>query len=80
MYLILLLAWSLKISSSTMQVEGARTDVALSFDTILAHAAFGPINGAFVIGFVAVFYAAVFYGSMRVDMSDTELAHGSVHV
>ena len=80
MYLILLLAWSLKISSSTMQVEGAKTDVALSFDTILAHAAFGPINGAFVIGFIAVFYAAVLYGSMRVDMSDTELAHGSVHV
>ncbi|MCF3639910.1 DUF2270 domain-containing protein [Rhizobium sp. TRM95111] len=80
MYLILLLAWGLKISSSSMQIEGAKADVALSFDTILAHAAFGPINGAAVLGFVAVFYAAIVYGSLRVDMSDTELAHGSVHV
>lgn len=80
MYLILLLAWGLRISSSSMQVEGAKTDTVLSFDTVLAHAAFGPVSGAVVVGFVAVFYAVIFYGSLHVDMSDKELAHGSVHV
>ena len=33
-----------------------------------------------VIGLVAVFYAVIIYFSLKVDMSDSELAHGSVHV
>ena len=81
MYLILLLAWGLKISSSSMQTEGtAGADIALSFDRVLANASFGPVGGGAVLALVAVFYAAIAYGSLRVDMSDSELAHGEVHV
>jgi uncharacterized membrane protein len=81
MYLILLLAWALKISSSTMQGQtGTGKDIALAFEHVVAKAALGPIPGGFVLGFLAVFYAAVAYFSLKVDMSDTELAHGSVHV
>lgn len=81
MYLILLLAWGLKISSSSMQTpEAPGRDIALAFEHVVANAAFGPIGGGVVLAAVALFYALIAYGSMRVDLSDTELAHGSVHV
>lgn len=81
MYLILLLAWALKISSSTMQTPaGAGRDIALAFEHVVANAAFGPVPGGVVLGIVALFYAGIGYGSLKVDMSDTELAHGEVHV
>ncbi|WP_411037075.1 DUF2270 domain-containing protein [Shinella sp. BYT-45] len=81
MYLILLLAWALKISSSTMQTQaGSGKDIALAFEHVVANAALGPVPGGFVLGFVALFYAGIAYCSLKVDMSDTELAHGSVHV
>jgi len=81
MYLILLLAWALKISSSTMQTQaGAGKDIALAVEHVVANAALGPVPGGVVLGFVALLYAAIGYFSLKVDMSDTELAHGSVHV
>ncbi len=81
LYLILLLAWALKISSSTMQnPEGHGRDIALAFEHVVANAALGPVPGAIVLCFVALFYAAIVYCSLKADMSDTELAHGSVHV
>jgi uncharacterized membrane protein len=81
MYLILLLAWGLKISSSSMQTGTATgADTAMSFERVLGNAALGPVNGGVVIAIVAVFFAFIAYGSLRVDMSDSELAHGEVHV
>lgn len=81
MYLILLLAWALKISSSSMQAQGSSgRDIALAFENVVAHAALGPIGGVVVLVGVALFYALIVYGSLRVDMSDSELTHGSVHV
>lgn len=81
MYLILLLAWGLKISSSSMQTpEAPGRDIALAFGHVVANAALGPIGGGVVLAVVGLFYALVAYGSLRVDLSDTELAHGSVHV
>ncbi|MGQ3209565.1 MAG: DUF2270 domain-containing protein [Shinella sp.] len=81
MYLILLLAWALKISSSMMQKPAtAGRDMALAIEHVVANAALGPVPGLAVIGLVAVFYVVIAYFSLKVDMSDTELAHGSVHV
>ena len=81
MYLILLLAWLLKISSSSMQtLQTPGKDSALSLEHVVANAALGPIGGVYVLVFIALFYAGIAYGSMKVDLSDTELAHGSVHV
>ena len=81
MYLILLLAWALKISSSTMQTPaGSGRDIALAFEHVVANAAFGPVPGSVILVLVALFYAAVVYGSLKVDMADSELAHGEVHV
>ena len=81
MYLILLLAWALKISSSTMQQPAAASrDITLDVGHVVANAALGPVPGAVVIGFVVLFYGVIAYFSLKVDMSDSELAHGSVHV
>ena len=81
MYLILLLAWALKISSSTLQRPAtAGRDMTLAFDHVVANAALGPVPGGVVIALVALFYAVVAYFSFTVKMSDSELAHGSVHV
>ncbi len=81
MYLILLLAWALKISSSTLQRPAtAGRDMTLAVEHVVANAALGPVPGGVVIGFVALFYAVVIYFSLRVKMSDSELAYGSVHV
>ncbi|MBN9053021.1 MAG: DUF2270 domain-containing protein [Rhizobiales bacterium] len=81
MYLILLLAWALKISSSTMQIQaGQGKDIALAFEHVVANAALGPVPGGVVLVCVALFYAAIAYGSLRVNMTDSELAHGEVHV
>ena len=81
MYLILLLAWALKISSSTLQRPATMgRDMTLAFEHVVANAALGPVPGGVVIAFVLLFYVVILYFSMKVDMSDTELAHGSVHV
>ncbi|WP_337183121.1 DUF2270 domain-containing protein [Shinella sp.] len=81
MYLILLLAWALKISSSTMQIQaGKGKDIALAFEHVVANAALGPVPGSVVLVCVALFHAAIAYGSLRVNMTDSELAYGEVHV
>ena len=81
MYLILLLAWALKISSSTLQRPATMgRDMTLALEHVVANAALGPVPGGVVIAFVAVFYAVIAYFSFTVKMSDSELAHGSVHV
>ena len=81
MYLILLLAWALKISSSTLQGPAtAGRDMTLAFEHVVANAALGPVPGGVVIALVALFYAVIAYFSLTVKMSDSELAHGSVHV
>ena len=81
LYLILLLAWALKISSSMMQRPAtAGKDMTLAFEQVVANAALGPGPGGAGIVLVLLLYAVIVYFSLKVDMSDSELAHGSVHV
>ncbi len=58
----------------------AGRDITLALEHVVANAALGPVPGGVVIFLVLLFYAAIAYFSLRADMSDTELAHGSVHV
>ena len=60
MFLILLLAWVLKIASPKLQ-EGASADTATPIGTIVGNAALGPIPGWAVIVVVAIFYAALLW-------------------
>ena len=80
MYLILLLAWSLKISSSTMTDGTGTFDVALSFRQVLANAALGPVPGGVVITLVTALYAVMLAGALHFDRSDVDRPKGEAHV
>ncbi|WP_246752988.1 DUF2270 domain-containing protein [Sinorhizobium sp. BG8] len=80
MYLILLLAWALKISSSTMQSGGQNDEAGLSIERVLANATLGPINGGVVIGAVAIAYVLILYGALVVGRSEKDGDEGDVHV
>lgn len=80
MYLILLLAWALKISSPVLQPDGSETRHVRSIGDVAANAALGPISGWLVIGAVALFYVVMVYASVHKEPGEGELAHGEVHV
>ncbi|MEK1890733.1 MAG: DUF2270 domain-containing protein [Phyllobacterium sp.] len=61
MFLILLLAWILKISTPKLQNDGAVHDVAGSLREIVTNAGFGPLPGWLVIAGVLAFYCCLAY-------------------
>lgn len=79
MFLILLLAWLLKISSALLQPAGAATDAHGPNVDLLASAQLGPVSGWVIIGAVAVFYCAI--ASLLVHPAGHAVPHdGKVHV
>jgi uncharacterized membrane protein len=80
MFLILLMAWVLKISSPKLHILGARQEMTESFGEIVQNAALGPIPGWAVLAFVAMFFGWVAYACFRSPEYTGELAHGDVHV
>lgn len=64
MFLILGLAWVLKIMSPDLQ-QGAALDPGRPIEVAIAHAAIGPIPGLLVLGLVVVFFAALAVASLR---------------
>jgi uncharacterized membrane protein len=80
MYLILLLAWALKISSPVLQADGGPARKVASLGEAAANAALGPVPGWLVIGVVCVFYALMVYAALHKEPGEGELAHGEVHV
>lgn len=80
MYLILLLAWALKISSPKISTNGEPFGHVRSWADLFQNAALGPLPGLPVIIGVGLFYALVLYGSLHREPREGELAHGEVHV
>ncbi|MBW9062176.1 DUF2270 domain-containing protein [Rhizobium herbae] len=80
MYLILLLAWALKISSPVLQPDGSEARHVRSLAGLAANAALGPVSGWLVLGLVVLFYAAMTYAALAREPGEGELAHGEVHV
>lgn len=80
MFLILLAAWLLKITSPKMQPGGAQTEFVISPAEWLDNAAIGPLPGWLVLAIVAAFYAWVLFVTLRRRAGQGELAHGEVHV
>lgn len=80
MYLILLLAWALKISTPKLQAGGGAAEQAQSWTYVLDNAALGPIPGLLVITAVALAYASIAYGVLHKASDEGEFAHGEVHV
>ena len=80
MFLILLLAWVLKISTPRLQDEGAGFRLVHSLQEVLVNAGFGPIPGWLVVAGVAAFFLWLLYASLRAPDDAGEGDFGEVHV
>ena len=79
-FLILLAAWVLKISTPKLQEAGPRTDLVHSVFEVIRNATLGPLPGLVVVTFVALFYATLIVIAFLTADEDGELRHGDVHV
>ena len=80
MYLILLLAWVLKISTPSLQPEGVSIGFVRSVWEAVGNAALGPVPGWLVVVIIAISFAALLAVAFLTVDNEEELAHGSVHV
>ena len=80
MYLILLLAWVLKITTPALQKEGVDAGIAGSLHDALAGATLGPVPGTVVVALVLLFYAGLFAAAYLSPDDEGELSQGDVHV
>jgi len=80
LFLILLLAWVLKISTPSLQVGGVATGFVGSLRYAVDSAALGPIPGVAIVVGVAAFYAWLFAIVLFASGGEGELTFGDVHV
>lgn len=80
MFLILLTAWILKISSPRLQTLDSRQEATRSLGETVENAALGPLPGWAVLAVVALFFGWIAYTCLRSPERTGELAHGDVHV
>lgn len=79
-FLILLLAWILKITTPNLQNDGSRRDVVQSVLETLQNATLGPLPGSVVVAIVAAFYVFLVLVAMTTRDDEGELSIGDVHV
>ena len=80
MYLILLLAWALKISSPELQQSELPAEFVNDVWQVVVNAHLGPLHGGIVLALVAAFYGALLFAVVHRNPDDGEFAHGEVHV
>ncbi|MDB5513043.1 MAG: hypothetical protein JWR08_2526 [Enterovirga sp.] len=80
MFLILLLAWVIKITSAKLQPGAGMAEFAFSVPDTIENAALGPLPGWSVLAAVLAFYLWLLYATLRPYARSGELAHGNVHV
>jgi uncharacterized membrane protein len=80
MFLMLLLAWLLKITSAKLQPGAGQDEMGFSFFDWVGNAAIGPIPGWIVIAGVALFYGWLLFMVLRTYEGEVELTHGQAHV
>jgi uncharacterized membrane protein len=80
MFVILLIAWLLKISTPKLMPDGTPGHFAHSLSEWTSGAAIGPIPGWMVVLGVAAFYCWIVYAALRRYAGEGELAIGDVHV
>ena len=80
MFLILLVAWLLKISSPKLQPDAGPSHFAHSLAEWENAATIGPLPGWTVVVAVVVFYGWIIYAALRRYAGEGELAIGDVHV
>lgn len=80
MFLILLLAWLVKTSTTAPPEDSVQLRLVQSFGEWLGNAAIGPVPGWIVMLVVAGFYAWIAVASLRRQETQGEMAFGNVHV
>ena len=80
MFLIVLIAWLLKISTPKLMPDGTPGHFAHSLAQWATGAAIGPVSGWVVVLVVAAFYCWIIYTSLQRYPGEGELAIGDVHV
>lgn len=80
MYLILLLAWGLKISTPKLLPEERAVEFVHSFSELMANATLGPLPGPLVLAGVLLVYVLIVVAALHREPDDGEFAHGEVHV
>jgi uncharacterized membrane protein len=79
LFLILLIAWVLKISTPGLQHEAGGGLVHSAAETV-RNATLGPVPGWAVVSLVAAFYIALFAIAFSWGRPETDVAEGRVHV
>jgi uncharacterized membrane protein len=80
LFLILLSAWLLKITSAKLQPGAGQDELGFSLADWFGNAAIGPLPGWSVVIGVALFYGWLAHATLRHYGETGELAHGDVHV
>ncbi|MBV8446969.1 MAG: DUF2270 domain-containing protein [Hyphomicrobiales bacterium] len=80
LFVILLLAWLLKITSAKLQPGAGQEEFGFSLPDWLGNAAIGPLPGWLVVLGVVAFYGWLAYAAFRHYEAEGELAYGNVHV
>lgn len=80
MYLILLLAWLVRLTSVKLQAESAADSRLQPLYLIIENAALGPLPGWLIMVLIAAGYACLAYLTLRRRHRTGELMHGDVHV
>ena len=80
MYLILLLAWVLRITSVKLQVESPTDSRLQPLWRLLDNAALGPIPGWIVVAAIAAGYGLLLFMTLRRRRKSAETQYGEVHV
>jgi uncharacterized membrane protein len=80
MFLILLMAWILKISSPKLQILGAQKEIVMSLSEVVRNAKLGPFPGWGVMACVALFFIWIAYIYLRSPEYTGEILYGDVHV
>lgn len=79
-FLMILLAWVLKLSTPKLQDAGVGGDAVASLRELVDNAALGFLPGWLVVLGVAVFYGWLLFTAFRRPETEAERAHGDVHV
>ena len=80
MFLIVLVAWLLKISTPKLMLDGTPGHFAHSFAEWATGAAIGPVPGWAVVLAVSAFYCWIICTGLRRYAGEGELSIGEVHV
>jgi len=79
-FLILLAAWLLKITTAVLQPRTGEAEFVHSLDEFLHNTAIGYIPGEVVLAGVLIFYGWLLYVMIRHRTNEGELTFGEVHV